>query len=65
MVALGTDMGMGMGTRVRAKGTRGTGGEVEGMMGRSSSWGRITEASELGGPQSSLPTWALLTFGAA
>lgn len=36
MVALGTDMGMGMGTRVRAKGT-GEWGEVEGIMGRSSS----------------------------
>lgn len=48
----------------QSQGNTGNRGEVKGIMGRSSSWGKITEVSELGGPQSSLPTWALLTFGA-
>lgn len=63
--------GHGHGDKSQSQGNKGNGGEVEGIMGRSSSWGRITEASELGGPQSSLPnlgsvdiwSWVILVLG--
>lgn len=68
MVALGTDMGMGTGTRVRVKGTRGMGGRGENhgkvlLLGQNNRSVRAGRASEQSPNVGSVGIWIILVLG--